>query len=128
MKPTGTDLRVFYRRFETMFTRLTEQEFKWKPGEKGKFITGYIRMCEAMGVRDEARIEEMTDLYMQLLETQTKAWWKWPRATRVNLLGFLTNSDQIKIFAGKKKKPILHDVSAASLGSIGTETQADWDI
>jgi len=128
MKPSGLDLRIFYRRFETLFERLTGQDFKWNSGEKGKYVNGYIRMCEAMGVRDESRIEEMVDLYMQLLESQLVSWWRWPKATRVNLFGFITNLDQIKIFAGKKKQPFLKMSSAMETGSVGTETQADWDI
>lgn len=127
MKPTGLDLRVFYRRFETLFQRLTEQDFKWQPGEKGKYVNGYIRMCEALEVRDESRIDEMVDTYMQLLESQLRAWWSWPKATRSNLIGFVTNADQVRIFAGKKRKPMLTP-TALEMGSIGTSTQADWDI
>ncbi len=127
MKPTGSDLRIFYKTFETMFERKTGTQFEWMTGEKAKFITGYIRMCEAMRVRDTSRIGEMTSAYLSHLDKQIDAWWKWSKATRFNLMGFLINVDSIELFAKKKLTPSL-EITANGLGVVGTETQSEWEL
>jgi hypothetical protein len=126
MRPKGQELSVFYKRFEGLFQDKVGGNFSWATGEKAKLVVGFIRMTEAQGVRDRSQLEEQLDLFFEFIEAQLLAWVGWEKATRGNLLGFLTNKDQVQIFVAKKRKKS-SDKTAESTGVVGTAVQDEWD-
>jgi len=126
MRPDRKLVSHLYKSCVVPFEELAKTKWVWDKGEKPRILQTYITYCEAAGVRDDSRIEEMVGDFIEEIQKRGKKWGQWAHANRSNYLGFVLKRDDIKI-AGAKLNPE-NKAKAEDFAIAGTQDSEEWDF
>ena len=126
MKPDKTRLKYLYQSVVEPYEKKIKSKWKWEKGEKERVVQNYIMFCEAAGVRDLERIDEMIQEYLKFATKRANQWVTWQHAERRNYLGFVLNRDEAKIAGSKMNQD--NAPKANDLNIAGTQTSEHWDF
>lgn len=124
----GKNLQKLYKKFTETYHSVVGGKFEFKRGEKGRVKNLFTYTAESMGIRDEARFDEVLDMLAKYVEQKTKEWLKWRHRSRKNYLGFMEKKDEIEIFVrGEQIGDEANENAAENLQIAGRDSGEQWE-